>query len=148
LKQVECVRAAGSKGVTCKVCLRVKQKCGAVWGEVAAGPSGFPALGERGMGLLERLVAGVEKMGSELEKANERLGGIERLLWERGAEEADELEDADLDLAWLGQWEEKEMDAEVVELERENAVFREFLRAREEPQETEETGAVEAEGSV
>ena len=123
---------AGSKGATCKVCLRVKQKCGAVWGDVTAGLSGFPTLGERGMGLLERLVVGVEKMGSELEKVNARLEGIEGLLWERGTEEAEELADMDLDLVWLGQWDEEEMDAEVVELEEENAVFHEFLRAREE----------------
>ena len=75
---------------------------------------------------------GVEKMGSELEKVNARLEGIEGLLWERGTKEAEELADMDLDLAWLGQWEEEEMDAEVVELEEENTVFCEFLRAREE----------------
>ena len=84
------------------------------------------------MGLLERLVVGVEKMGSELEKVNARLEGIEGLLLEGGIEEAEELADMNLDLAWLGQWEEEEMDAEVAGLEEENAVFREFLRAREE----------------
>ena len=48
----------------------------------------------------------------------------------------------------VGQWEEKEMDAEVVELEKENTVFCEFLRVREEQQETEGMGVVEAEGSM
>ena len=72
-QQVECVRAAGVWGKTCKVCLKAKQRCDASWGEVAAENSGFSAFGPTGLALLERLVAGVEKMGTGLEKVGAEL---------------------------------------------------------------------------
>ena len=72
-QHVECVRAASAWGKTCKVCLKVKQKCDASWGEVAAGNSGFSAFGPTGLALLERLVAGVEKIGMGLEKVGAEL---------------------------------------------------------------------------
>ena len=73
-QQVECVRAAGARGKTCKVCLKAKQKCDASWGEVTAENSGFSAFGPTGLALLERLVAGVEKMGTGIEKVGAELG--------------------------------------------------------------------------
>ena len=54
-REVDCVQVAGSKGITCVVCLQIKQKCGAVWGEEkvgrsaagsSAGSSRFPGFGE------------------------------------------------------------------------------------------------------
>ena len=77
-QQVECMRAAGAWGKTCKVCLEAKQRCDASWGEVVAGNSGFSTFGPTGLVLLERLVAGVEKMGTELVKINKKLGMIAR----------------------------------------------------------------------
>ena len=61
-------RAAGSRGMACKSCHKIKQKCEAVWGELAAEGSGaiggrFPTLGGEGMKLLERLVIGSKKWG-------------------------------------------------------------------------------------
>ena len=64
----------GAWGKTCKVCLKAKQKCDASWGEVAAENSGFSAFGPTGLALLERLVAGVEKMGTGIEKVGAELG--------------------------------------------------------------------------
>ena len=53
----------GAWGKTCKVCLKAKQKCDPSWGEVTAENSGFSMFSPTGLALLERLVAGVEKMG-------------------------------------------------------------------------------------
>ena len=79
------MRAAGAWGKTCKVCLKAKQRCDTLWGEVAVENSGFSAFSPTGLALLERLVAGVEKMGTGLEKVgaelvkvNKKLGAIER----------------------------------------------------------------------
>ena len=66
----------GARGKTCKVCLKAKQKCDTSWGKVAAENSRFSAFGPMGLALLERLVAGVEKMGTELVKVNKKLGAI------------------------------------------------------------------------
>lgn len=49
---------------------------------MVAGSSRFPALGEEGIKLFERLVVGIEKMGSELEQVNMKLGQIEGVLQE------------------------------------------------------------------
>ena len=66
-KEVDCVWAARSKGITCVVCLQLKQKCGAVWGKEKAGlsmgSSRFLDFGEGVMELLKWLVVGVEKIG-------------------------------------------------------------------------------------
>ena len=96
-QQVECMWAAGAQGKTCKVCLKAKQKCDASWGKVAAENSGFSAFGPTGMALLERLVAGVEKMGTELVKINKKLGAIDGVLHEDAIEEADEIVNEGLD---------------------------------------------------
>ena len=72
----------GVRGKTCRVCLRAKQKCDASWGEVAAENSGFSVFSLTGMALLERLVAGVEKMGTELVNVNKKLGTIDVVLHE------------------------------------------------------------------
>ena len=40
-QQVKCVQAVGVWGKTCRVCLRAKQKCDALWGKVAAENSQF-----------------------------------------------------------------------------------------------------------
>ena len=77
---------AGVRGKTCGACLRAKQKCDASWGEVAAENSGFSVFGPTGMALLERLVAGVEKMGTELVKVNKKLGAINAVLHEGAIE--------------------------------------------------------------
>ena len=66
-REVDCMQAAGSKGITCAVCLWIKQKCGVVWGEekarrsatgsgagLSVGSSGFLCLCEGTMKLLER----------------------------------------------------------------------------------------------
>ena len=71
--------------MACKSCHKVKQRCKVVWGELAvegsrAIVSGFPAFGGEGIKLLERLVVGVEKMGSEMVKVNVRLERIEGVL--------------------------------------------------------------------
>ena len=50
-----------------------------------------------GMALLERLVAGVEKMGTELVKINKKLGAIDGVLCEGTIEEADEIVNEGLD---------------------------------------------------
>ena len=86
------------RGMACKSCHKIKQKCEVVWGELAVEGSGaigggFPALGGKGMKLLERLVVGVEKMGSEMEKANARVERIEGALREAAIEEAEEILD-------------------------------------------------------
>jgi hypothetical protein len=142
------VRAAGSRGRTCKSCLKVKQKCEAVWGGGdAVGPSGFPALGEDAMRLLERLVVGVEKVGTEVAQVNARLGRIEEVLWKSALEEGQEIVDQGLHHSWFSSWKEGEMDEEVKELEEENRVFRAFLRSREAESE-EESGGTAEEGDV
>ena len=100
------MRAAGSKGVTCMVCLRIKQKCGAVWGEekagrsaagsgagLSVGSSGFPCLGEGIMKLLEQLVVGVERIGSELARVNKQLEGLEKVIGEYVDNKADDIAD-------------------------------------------------------
>ena len=78
------MRATGAQGKTCKVCLKAKQKCDALWGLVTTENSRFSVFSPTGLALLERLVAGVEKMGTgiekvgaELVKVNKKLGAIE-----------------------------------------------------------------------
>ena len=97
----------GERGKTCKVCLKAKQKCDALWGEVTAENSGFSVFGPMGMVLLERLVAGVEKMGTgiekvgaELVKVNKKLGAIDVVLCEGAIEETDEIVNEGLDNEW------------------------------------------------
>ena len=87
----------GAWGKTCRVCLKAKQKCNAPWGEVAAENSGFSVFSPIGMALLERLVAGVEKMGTELVKINKKLGAIDAVLCEGATEEVDEIVNEGLD---------------------------------------------------
>ena len=137
-QQVECVRAVGARGKTCKVCLKAKQKCDASWGEVAAVNSGFSAFGPTGLALLERLVAGVEKMGTELVKINKKLGAIDGVLREGAIEEADEIVNEGLDNEWYDTWRNEEMAEEVWGLEEENKVFLEFCREYEKEQEEEQ----------
>ena len=138
MKKVECVRAAGSKGQTCKVCLRVKQKCGATWGDSAAGPSGSglgaagavlaSVFGEAGLKLLERLVVGVERIGSELGRLHDKLEEVRDVLWEGADDEQKGVVDAGLHQVWLGEWDEMGRLAEVRGLEEENDLFRRFLK--------------------
>ena len=123
--KVECVRAAGSKGQTCKVCLRVKQKCGATWGECAVPASVF---GEAGLKLLERLVVGVERIGSELGWLHDKLEEVRDVLWEGANDEQKEVVDAGLHKVWLGEWDEMGWLVEVRGLEEENDLFRRFLK--------------------
>ena len=144
-QQVKCIRAAGARGKTCKVCLKAKQKCDASWGKVAAENSGFPAFGPMGMALLERLVAGVEKMGTGLEKVgaelvkvNKKLGAINAVLREGAIEEADEIVNEGLDNEWYNAWRDEEMAEEVRELEKENEIFLEFCWEYEKGQEEEQ----------
>ena len=137
-QQVECMRAAGARGKTCKVCLKVKQRCNTSWGEVAAGNSGFSAFGLAGMALLERLVAGVEKMGTELVKINKKLGAIDGVLCKGVIDEVDEIVNEGLDNEWYDAWCDEEMAEEVRELEKENEIVLEFCREYEKGQEEEQ----------
>ena len=137
-KQVECVQAAGAWGKTCKVCLKAKQRCDASWGKVAAENSGFTMFGPTGMALLERLVAGVEKMGTELVKINKKLGAIDGVLREGAIKEADEIVNEGLDNEWYNAWHDEEMAEEVQVLEEENKVFLEFCQEYEKEQEEEQ----------
>ena len=142
---------AGSWGKTCKSCHKIKQKCKAVWGELAVGGSGaigggFPTLGGEGMKLLERLVVGVEKMGAEMEKANARLEWIEGVLEEGAIEEADEIIDQGLNNTWLNLLKDSDLEEELRELEEENEVFREFLRSRG-AEESEDSGSESGSGA-
>ena len=141
-QQVECMWAAGARGKTCKVCLKAKQRCDASWGEVAAENSGFSTFGPMGMALLERLVAGVEKMGTELVKINKKLGVIDGVLREGAIDEADEIVNEGLDNKWYDAWRDEEMVEEVWELEKENEIFLEFCWEYEKGQE-EEQGQVQ-----
>ena len=141
-QQVECMWAAGVWGKTCKVCLKAKQKCHASWGEVTVENSGFSAFGPTGLAFLERLVAGVEKMGTELVKVNKKLGTIDTVLREGMIEEADEIVNEGLDNEWYNVWRDEEMAEEVWELEKENEVFLEFCREYEQGQE-EDQGQVQ-----
>ena len=137
-QQVECMRAAGAWGKTCKVCLKAKQKCDASWGEVVAGNSRFSVFGPTGLALLERLVAGVEKMGTELMKINKKLGAINGVLREGAIEEADEIVNEGLDNEWYDTWCDEEMVEEVRELEKENEIFLEFCQEYKKGQEEEQ----------
>ena len=69
------------------------KKCDTSWGEVAAENSGFSTFSLTGMALLERLVAGVEKIGTELVKINKKLGMIDAVSCEGAIEEVDEIVD-------------------------------------------------------
>ena len=85
MREVDCVRAAWSKGVTCMVCLLIKQKCGAAWGKEKVvkgmvGSGGLPGFSKGTMKLLEWLVVGVERIGLELVWVNERLEGLEEVV--------------------------------------------------------------------
>ena len=151
LAKVDCIRAVGSRGTACKSCHKIKQKCEAVWGELAAEGSGaigsgFPALGGEGMKLLERLVVGVEKMGAEMEKANARLERIEGVLREGAIEAADEIIDQGLNNKWLNLLKDGDLEEELEELEQENKVFREFLRSRG-AEESEDSGSESRSGA-
>ena len=137
--------AAGARGKTCKVCLKAKQKCDASWGEVVAENSRFSVFGPTGMALLERLVAGVEKMGTELVKINKKLGAIDGVLREGAIEEADEIVNEGLDNEWYDAWHDKEMVEEVRELEKENEIFLEFCWEYEKEQEEEQVQVQEQE---
>jgi hypothetical protein len=119
-------------------------------GEVAAGPSGFPALSGGAMQLFERLVVGVERMGAELELANARLENIERVLWEGAIDESEEILDEGLGQQWFDSWRGSEMEEELKELEEENEVFLEFLQTRggEESEEGSGNEEEEVEGAV
>ena len=132
------MRAAGAWGKTCRVCLRAKQKCDALWGEVAAENSVFSMFSLTGMALLQRLVAGVEKMGTELVKINKKLGAIDVVLCEGAIEEADEIVNEGLDNEWYDMWCDEEMAEEVRGLEKENKVFLEFCWEYEKGQEEEQ----------
>ena len=121
--------------MACKSCHKIKQKCEVVWGKLAVEGSGaiggrFPALGGEGMKLLERLVVGVKKMGSEMEKVNARLERIEGALREAAIKEAEEIMDQGLNNKWLNLWKDGTLKGELRELDGENEVFREFLRLR------------------
>ena len=141
-QQVECMQATDVWGKTCKVCLKAKQKCNALWGKVAVENSGFSAFSPTGLALLERLVVGVEKMGmgieklgAELVKVNKKLGMINAVLHEGTIEEADEIVNEGLDNEWYNMWCDKEMAEEVWELEKENEVFFEFCQEYKKGQE-------------
>ena len=105
--------ATGAQGKTCKVCLKVKQKCDTLWGEVAAENSGFSMFGLMGLALLERLAAGVEKMGMVLVKINKKLGMIDAVLCEGAIEEVDEIVNKGLNNEWYNMWRNEEMAEEV-----------------------------------
>ena len=141
-QQVECVRAAGVWGKTCRVCLKVKQKCDASWGKVAVENSGFSVFGPMGLALLERLVAGVEKVETELVKINKKLGAIDTVLCEGAIEEVDEIVNEGLNNEWYDVWRDEEMVKEVWGLEKENEVFLEFCREYKKGQE-EDQGQVQ-----
>ena len=126
-QQVECVWAMGAWGKTCRVCLKVKQKCDALWGEVTAENSGFSTFGLTGMALLENLVARVEKMGTELVKIKKKLGTIDAVLCKGTIEEVDKIINEGLDNEWYNMWQNEEME-EVQELEKENKIFHEFCQ--------------------
>ena len=108
--------------------------------------SGFPTLGREGMKLFERLVVGVKKMGSEMEKANVRLEQIEEVLRKGAIEEADEIMDQGLNNKWLNLWKDSTLEEEIRELDKENEVFREFLRSRG-AEESEDSGSEPGSGA-
>ena len=108
--------------------------------------SGFPAFGGEGMKLLERLVVGVKKMESEMEKANSRLEWIEGALREAAIEEAKEIMDQGLNNKWLNLWKDGTLMEELRELDEENEVFREFLRSRG-AEESEDSGSDSGSGA-
>ena len=137
-QQVECVWAASVQGKTCKVCLKAKQKCNTLWGEVTVENSGFFVFGPMGMALLERLVAGVEKMGMELVKINKKLGMIDVVLHEGTIKEADKIVNEGLDNEWYDVWRDEEMAEEVRELEEEDKIFLEFFWEYKKGQEEEQ----------
>ena len=85
-QQVECVWATGVWGKTCKVCLKAKQKCDALWGEVAAENSSFSTFSPMGLAMLERLVAGVERWewGGDGVGENQQETGRDRRGFARG----------------------------------------------------------------
>ena len=95
-----------------------------------------------GLALLERLVAGVEKMGTELVKINKKLGMINAVLCKGAIEEADKIVNEGLDNEWYNIWHDEEMVEEVRELEEENEIFLEFCREYRKGQE-EEQGQVQ-----
>ena len=117
----------------------------AVEGSGAIG-GGFPTLGGEGMKLLERLVVGVKKMGSEMEKANARLERIEGAFREAAIEETEEIMDQGLNNKWLNLWKDSTLEEELRELDEENEVFREFLRSRG-AEESEESGSESGSGA-
>ena len=96
--------------------------------------------------MLERLVVGVEKMGSEMEKANVRLEWIEGALREAAIEEAEEIMDQGLNNKWLNLWKDGTLKEELRELDEENEVFREFLRLRG-AEESEDSGSEPGSGA-
>ena len=85
--------------------------------------------------LLERLVAGVEKMGTELVKINKKLGVINAVVHKGALEEVDKIVNEGLDNEWYDTWRDEEIAEEVWGLEKENEVFLEFCWEYEKGQE-------------
>ena len=80
------------------------------------------------MKLLERLVVGVEQIGSELGWLHDKLEEVRDVLWEGANDEQKEVVDAGLHQVWLREWDEMGRLAEVRGLEEKNDLFRRFLK--------------------
>ena len=89
------------------------------------------------MALLEKLVAGVEKMGTELIKINKKLSTINTVLCKGTIQEADEIINEGLDNEWCNMWQGKKMEG-VWELQEENKAFIEFYHGYEDSKEKEQ----------
>ena len=154
LKEVDCIQVVGSKGITCMVCLWIKQKCGVALGEEKAGKSAagssvggsgrLPHFSEGTMKLLVQLVVGVERVGLELMQMNERLEGIEKVVGEYMDDEVNDITNKGMNQRWWRVWQEEDITRGVRELSEENQVFREFLwewGEREVAEDREESGS-------
>ena len=130
--------AMGAQGKTCRVCLKVKQKCNASWGKVTVENSGLSVFSLTGMALLERLVVGVEKMKMELVKIKKKLGAIDAVMREGAIENVDEIVNKRLDNEWYDAWQDEEMEEEVWGLEEENENFHKFCHEYKKKQKKEQ----------
>ena len=108
---------------SCLTCGKSKQKCvGATW-EGGEGASGD------GSGTLVVELGGVTELLWELVEGQKDLVAEVRSLGEVLVWGWDPLRDAEEYSEWLEEFDEEEFAAEVVGLEEENALFREFLRS-------------------
>jgi len=80
-----------------------------VWGSVGRGEGrkergrvkrGFRCFSEGAIKLFEWLVVGVERIGSELARVNERLEGLEEVIWEYVDNTADDITDEGMNQRW------------------------------------------------